>query len=353
MAKISKRLTALLFTAAFAFAASCGPSAEEATAEGEDELFHLRIINTTGFNEMCVADALGFYEDEGIVLEYVGALASGVTETQLLEQGAIDAFTTSHPPTTAQGRLAGVLAKAVAPGMIDDPEYNHVRYLVRNDSDIQSLDDLAGKQVAVGSLSACSDGYVKYYLKTHGFNIEDTEFVVVSGQGMLEQPLFQGLVDLTTSHPPFAGKALATGEVRQVGSSWEIFQSPGAGLSVRGFTEKFIEEHPDIVQGFVNANYRARLWINDHLDEAQDINAAFLNIDKGDLSVFYYDPEKNITPSYIEQWFEIAEAIELWNHGDVNPEDVYTNEFVPNDAPESDKDLHWDGTFPSDAVAKN
>jgi hypothetical protein len=33
----------------------------------------------------------------------------------------------------------------------------------------------------------------------------------------------------------------------------------------------------------------------------------------------------------------------LWNEGDITKDEIYTNEFVPKDAPESDKDLHWDG----------
>jgi ABC-type nitrate/sulfonate/bicarbonate transport system substrate-binding protein len=317
------------------------------TDSGATSEFPLRIINTTGFNELCVADGLGFFKDAGIKLVYIGALSSGVSEFQLLAQGEIDAFTTSHPPSIAQARIAGIKVRATVPGMIDDAEYNHVRYLVQNGSDIQSLSDLKGKQVGVGSLSACSDGYVKYYLKKNGLNPDDTEFVVISGSGMIEQALSQGLVDVITSHPPQAGKLLATGTVRQVGSSWETLHSPGAGLSTRGFSEQFIAEHPDVVQGFGDAMYRARLWINSHMEEAKTINAAFLNLDANDLSAFYYDPNKNIDPSYIDQWFEISEEIELWAHGDLAPADVFNNDYVPKEVPESDKTLVWDGNFPS------
>jgi hypothetical protein len=40
---------------------------------------------------------------------------------------------------------------------------------------------------------------------------------------------------------------------------------------------------------------------------------------------------KNIEPSYIEKWFEIAEELGQWQHGEIQPEEIYTNRFVPKD----------------------
>jgi ABC-type nitrate/sulfonate/bicarbonate transport system substrate-binding protein len=312
------------------------------SAAGDKAPFTLRVVTQTGFNETNVADELGFFREEGIEIEYIGVLAKGVTEFQLIEQGELDAFTTVHPPTVAQARLAGILAKAVAPGMVDNEEYPHVRYLVGADSPIQSLEEAVGKKVSITSIAPCNDGYVKYYLQSKGLDPEQVEFVVLNTPGQQEQALSQGLVDITTSHPPFAGPAVASGEAREILNTWEIFQSPGAGLSTRGFSEAFIAEHPDVVQGFVNAMYRARLWINDHFDEAKAIVAKYLELAPEDLSSFYYDSSKNITPAYVDKWFEISETIGLWNPDDVQPEDVYTNDFVPKDAPASDATLTWE-----------
>ncbi|MDR2671131.1 MAG: ABC transporter substrate-binding protein [Oscillospiraceae bacterium] len=318
------------------------PASQGGAQAGGDELFTLRMITLTGFNELNVADALGFFRDEGIQIEYIGALSKGVTEHQLLTQGEVDVFVQSHPPVVAQARLAGMKSIAVTTGIVDHEEYTHVRYLVQKDSPIQSLDDAVGHKVAITRINPCEDGYVKYYLKTRGLDPEGAEFVTLES-GTLEQSLMQGLVDITTSHPPFAGAALATGEVREIFNTWEMFGSPGAGLSTRGFSEAFIQEHPDVVQGFVNALYRARVWINNNIEEAQAIVADFLDLDPADLSSFYFDENKNIDPTYIEKWFEISEEIGLWAPGDILPTDIYTNDFVPADIPESDATLHWEG----------
>jgi ABC-type nitrate/sulfonate/bicarbonate transport system substrate-binding protein len=340
------KIAALLFACVLALA-GCGgagtasPSAETAETQNEGELFKLRMITITGSNEIVVADQLGFFRDEGIEIEYIGALSQGVTEHQLIEQGEVDCFVQSHPPVVANARLAGIKSIAVAPGIVDNEQEPHVRYLVQKDSPIQSLDEAIGHKVSITYINPCADGYVKYYLKSRGLDPDRTEFVTITGGGLQEQSLIQGMVDIATSHAPYSTQALATGEVREITNTWEIFGSPGAGLSTRGFREDFIEQHPDVVQGFVNAMYRARVWINNNLEESLEIVADYLEIEPTALSSFYYDENKNIDPGYIEQWFEIAEEVGLWEHGDILPTDIYTNAFVPEDIPPGDATLHW------------
>ncbi|MDR0671539.1 MAG: ABC transporter substrate-binding protein [Oscillospiraceae bacterium] len=348
--KLWSRLLALTLLLALPGCANNGANADTSppaaqgsdTQDGGEELFTLRMITITSFNELNVADALGFFRDEGIQIEYIGTLSKGVTEHQLLTQGEVDVFVQSHPPVVAQARLAGMRSIAVTTGIVDHEEYTHVRYLVQKDSPIQSLDEAVGHKVAITRINPCEDGYVKYYVQSRGLDPEGVEFVTLEA-GTLEQTLMQGLVDITTSHPPYAGAALATGEVREIFNTWEMFGSPGAGLSTRGFREDFIQEHPEVVQGFVNALYRARVWINNNIDESKAIVADFLDLDPSDLSSFYFDENKNIDPAYIEKWFEISETIGLWSPGDILPTDIYTNDFVPADIPAGDAALHWEG----------
>jgi len=327
-----RRVICVLMTAVtlMVILSACRSKSETTDVSADnDDLFTIRVMTQTGFNELNVADELGYFKEEGIKISYIGTLGKGVTEYQLIEQGQLDAFTGGHPPNVAQARLAGVKVKAVAPGMVDNEDFPHVRYLVQDSSPLQSLEDITDEKISISGIGACNDGYIKYYLQSKGLPYDKIEWVTLSTGGQQEQSLVQGQIAVTTSHPPYAGKSLAAGGVREIGTSWDIFHSPGAGLSVRGFSEKFIEEHPEIVQGFVNAMYKARIWINTHQEEAIEINAKYLKLEPKDLSVFWYDESKNITPDYIEQWFKIAEAIGLWKEGDIMPEEVYTNDFIP------------------------
>lgn len=309
--------------------AGCGKNEEKTSAGSGEKLFKIRVVTQTGFNETQIAEDLGYFREEGIEIEYTGVLKPGITEYQLIAQGINDAFIGGHPPNVAQARLAGIKVLAVAPGMVDNEKFPHVRYLVKEDSPIKTLNDINNKKVAITSTSACTDGYIKYYLKHN--NLDDkVQWVTLPNPGQQEQSLVQGLVDMATSHPPYAGIAVKQGGVRQIATSWDILKDPSAGLSVRGFTEDFIKKNPEVVKGFCKAMYKARVWINSHQEEAKAIIAKRLDLKAEDLSVFWYDEHKSIEQAYIETWFGIAEDLGFWKKGEIKPTDIYVNDYAPN-----------------------
>jgi ABC-type nitrate/sulfonate/bicarbonate transport system substrate-binding protein len=319
------------------------PSSNSSAETETKELFPLRVESQAIFNEISIADALGFFEDEGIEIKYIGTLPQGVTSYQLMEQGELDAFVSSHPPQTGIARVAGIKAVSVAPGSKDTEMYPHIHYLVRNESDIQTLDDLLGKKIAISGLSACTNGFIDIYFREvkPDYNpATDIEYVHLGSN--TEQSLLEGLVDASSAHNPSAGVTLATGEVREIATSNDILKQEGFSLAARGFLESFIEEHPDVVQGFVNAIYRARVWNNDHLDESIALNAEVLGVDPGQVSAVVFDERKNHNAADMERWAQFGEVVGNWEPGQITADDLYTNDFVPDDAPASDKDLHWE-----------
>jgi ABC-type nitrate/sulfonate/bicarbonate transport system substrate-binding protein len=333
-----KTMERFLFVAAVLTALALGgcggkKSPETAGKDGRNAegYFVLRAINAQGATETAIGHILGFFREEGIEIDFVGTTEQGVTDFQLLDTNQIDFAAAGHPAELARAVLLGAKIKAIAGGMVDHPDFPHIRYLTQENSSIKTLDDIIGKKVGMASITTCSNGYLQYYLKTRGLDPEQVEFIVIGQKGLAEQAVPLGVVDLVTGHPPYAEKVFASGGVRQVARSWDIFHSPGAGLSIRSIREDLIEEHPEVVQGLVNALYKTRLWMNAHQEETKDLIAEWLDIEKGDLSVFWFDTNKNIDPSYIDKWFEISETLGMWNHGDIYPEDIYTNEFVPKD----------------------
>ncbi|MDR3277498.1 MAG: ABC transporter substrate-binding protein [Oscillospiraceae bacterium] len=309
----------------------------------EAELFELRAFTPTTFMEFTIADEMGFFRDAGIKIKYVGSQPTGITDLQLIEQGEIDVSYSGHPSVVAQSRLAGLKIKMIAPGMVDGPDNPHVTYLVKKDSPLQTLDDIVGKKVGYAGPGVCTDGYLKYYLNSKGLDSESVEFVTLPQGGQPELSVVEGLIDVTTSHTPYATLALETGDVRVLGKTWDIFASPAAGLGARSLPEWIIDEHPDVAQGFVDAMYRARLWCNANPAESADLMAAVLGLAPGSVLPLLQDENKNVVPEYIDLWIELAESVALWDAGAVDPADIYTNAFVPKDAPASDADLHWDG----------
>jgi ABC-type nitrate/sulfonate/bicarbonate transport system substrate-binding protein len=348
-----KRLLTAAVTLLFVLAAAgCGGSGSGAAAAngngdsgagsagtGGSELFTLRAVTQTTFSETIIADKLGFFEDEGIQIDYIGTLGQGITQFQALEQGDIDVFTQGHLTEVAMARLAGLSPLAVAPGFVDDPDNPHITYLVREDSDIQSIEDFAGKKVGISGLAVCTDGFITKYLSERGLDPASVEYVVMPQAGQIEQALVNGQIDATTSHTPFAGVALAAGGVRMAAKSYDVVGTPAGGLAVRGFSDAFIEEHPDIVQGFVNATYRARIFMEANPDYSRVVGAEYLGLEPDEVSSNSYCQEKNIRPEWGQLWFDLSEELGYWAPGDIAPEESYTNQFVPNDPPASDAEI--------------
>ncbi|MDR1978502.1 MAG: ABC transporter substrate-binding protein [Synergistaceae bacterium] len=300
-------------------------------AEGaKPDLFVIRVPLKTGFNEFTAADLKGFYEEEGIKAEFIGLL-EGLSVYQMLEQGLID-VTDGHTDKLTQARLAGIKVKAVLPGMVDHPKLPHVRYYAREDGPIETLDDIVGKKVGISNYAACNDGYLKAYLNKRGIEGE-VEWVVLPKAGQMEQALSQGLIDLSTTHPPFASLVVNAGGSKQVASTWDLYNSPGAGLSIRAFHEDFLAAHPEEVKAFSRAMYKTRKWINENPNEAIPLVSEALGLDPAkvnvELDTFWFSEEPGIKKEDIELWFEISESLGYWNHGDIEPEEVFTNEFDP------------------------
>ncbi|MGN0145247.1 MAG: ABC transporter substrate-binding protein [Clostridium sp.] len=342
MKNINKSVAAIISVImVFAFTLSGCALTEESNKKSEinssgENLHVIRMPRPTGFMTNIVADAKGFFEEEGVKLEFVGDTGK-VSGFQLIEQNLVDCIY-SHPDTITTARLQGVKVKGVAPDVVDNEKIPHVQYIVNENSSIKSLDDVGNAQFAINSEVACYSGFIKYYLKTHGIE-DNVNWVILSSPGQGEQSVVQNQVEVVAGHPPYAGKILNEGGVRRIGTSWDIFHSPGTGLYMSCFSEEFIKNNPEAVQGYCNAMYKTRLWVNTHLDEAKEIVSKFLNLDTADISSFYYDENKNIDPDYVNQWFELCESIDLWKHGDIDPDEIYTNDFVPKDQPELEQEL--------------
>jgi sulfonate transport system substrate-binding protein len=333
--KISALFLVLLLTSLLM---GCGDTSTSQPT-GEKKLFTLRAVTQTTFSDTVIADQLGFFKDEGIQIKYIGTLGQGLTQYQAVEQGDIDVFTQGHLTDVAKARLAGLTPVVVTPGAVDDPNNSHVSYLVANDSPIKSIADFAGKKVGVSSNAVCIDGFIKKYFKDHGLDASTIQFVTLPQAGQQEQAVVNHLIDVTTSHAPFAGVALAAGGVRKVGTSYDIVGTAAAGMAVRGFSEKFIKEHPDVVQGFVNAIYRARLFILSNLEYSKTVVAKYLGLKAEQLSSNSFTDVKNIPPEWADLWFNMSEDLGYWKHGDITPSQTYTDKFVPRDPPASDAKL--------------
>lgn len=303
------------------------------TSSDGKKLFVLRMPTQTGFNEFDIADELGYFKEEGIQLKYTGLLHD-TTEVQSVLTNNNDVFT-NHPSSVVRARLAGAKIKIVAPGMVDNAKLVHMDYIVKEDGPIKNVQDVKNiiktRKIkwAVSSTDTCTDIIASEWAKQNGINPKNDINFVVMPDDQQEQSVKQGIVDIGCLHPPFIKKAQNDGGTKSLFTSFDVVKGPAGGSSIRGFSEKFIKEHPEVVTGFIKAIDKAHHWINANPDKAIQIIAKRLNMKPENVNTFYYDETDYVQKEYIQTWINMMVDTGSLEKDKVKAEDLYTNALNP------------------------
>ncbi|MGD0584353.1 MAG: ABC transporter substrate-binding protein [Oryzomonas sp.] len=218
----------------------------------------------TNFELVAKLTGKDIIKEEGVILKptVVQAGGGGTVTMQALLGGNID---------TAGGSVSiwvnaigkGAKVKLLLPGTVtEEPE--HSGLLVLEDSPIRTIEDLAGKKIAVNVLGAEADFIIRTFLKQHGLSVNQVKLLVVPAENE-EQALRYKMVDAvawtTSGGVPFE-RAVENGGVRRIPgtSSFEARGNKSLLTTNEGFREDFIREHPEAVRAYLKACDRAHAW---------------------------------------------------------------------------------------------
>lgn len=146
--------------------------------------------------------------------------------------------------------------------------------VVRRDAGISTLEDFHGKRIASPQMGNTQDVALRAWLKTHGLKTSDkggdVQVIPVANPDQLTLFVKKQL-DGAWAPEPWASRLVheANGRIfldeRQL---WPRGQFVTAQLLVR---TSFLNEHPDLVKGWLRAHVALTDWINGHLPEAKAI----------------------------------------------------------------------------------
>lgn len=270
-----------LFTSAIALIASAAlisgcvsgeGSAENTTGSG-DTIDVLRLDYAYWNPLSLVIRDQGWLEeelaDQGIGVEWIFSAGSS-TALQNLNARAIDIASTAGSAVFA-ARANGAPVKTI--GVFSQPFWASI--VVPSDSDVTSLEDLAGKTVAAAS---GTDPYffLLQALAAAGLSTADVEVVnLIHADG--QRALEGGDVDVWAGLDPLTATSERTAGSRVVYSNPD-FNTWGV-LSV---DERFLDAQPDMVRLVLETYERARQWILDNPDEAVELLATEASLDSDD-----------------------------------------------------------------------
>ena len=148
-----------------------------------------------------IADQMGFFEKNGIELQYVNA-STGTSALQTLVAGATD-FTISDITGSANAIKAGADLKFVS-GQF---KYFHGALYCQNEISSEggypkNMKNLIGKKIGITGVGAATDSYTRYSLIKAGVNPKLVTIVPIGGAPSLLAAFLAKSVDCITAYQP-------------------------------------------------------------------------------------------------------------------------------------------------------
>jgi NitT/TauT family transport system substrate-binding protein len=267
-----RRIGAVVLAAAMLVVAGCGDDGGESTGP---TALKVGVLATSGMAPLYLAIDKGFFRQEN--LEVTPVVGQGGAE--LLPSVLKGDFQLGYgnPVSLMLARERGLPVRIVAEGSQGAPDASRSTnaLLVRKDSGIRSVRDLAGKTFAVTTLKNSGEVTIKAALEKHGVDTAGIKFIEVPFPEM-NAALDRGAADVAWTTEPF----ITIGERQGLKSVLDpiLDLMPNATVASYFTTERYISEHGDVVDRFRRAIGKAARYADQHPDEVRRIIPKFLKI---------------------------------------------------------------------------
>ncbi|MEJ8638114.1 MULTISPECIES: aliphatic sulfonate ABC transporter substrate-binding protein [Streptomyces] len=236
-------------------------------------------------------------EQEGILQKELGGTQiksttfnAGPSEIEALNAGAIDIGFIGPSPsinayTKSQGKNLRIVGGSASGGV----------KLVVNPKKIKTLDDLKGKKIATPQLGNTQDVAFLNWIKEKGWKVDAQSgkgdvSVVRSDNKITPDAYKSGSVDGAWVPEPTASKLVSQGAKVLLDESalWPDKKFVITNIIV---SQKFLKEHPDVVEALLRGTVKTNAWINANPDKAKaSANAKLKALTGKDLPADIIDP---------------------------------------------------------------
>ncbi|MDR1578206.1 MAG: ABC transporter substrate-binding protein [Deltaproteobacteria bacterium] len=297
--------------------------------ENGKKYFLLKVPNSADLTSpeiLMAAEENGFFAENGIKVDYVGAVPSTQTIPSVLK-GILHTNSGGHVNTTIAAIAAGAKIKAVAQKTESTQRVPHMVAIVKMDSPIQTAQDLVGKKIGSPGAQGCNGYFHMAYMKKFGIpDVKNAASLVIIKEPIIEQALRQGDVDVALMHrvPAYFEN---NKEFRVLFSDYDIWENRGGGTPFF-FHLDVIKNRPDVIRGFATAMAKTANWANEHPRENREITARRTKSDVNKVTERYYAPNAIIKEDSVTVWVDfLREFNEI--PGNIPLDKIYTNEFNP------------------------
>lgn len=262
------------------------------------------------FTPLYVADAKGYFEEEGITLELV-PLKSGQDGIPMLSNDQLDVMVAGFSAGMFNALNQGLQFKIVgsmgiSPGdPKNSPTALEVRQALIDDGSVSTVADLKGRKIAVAGGPGATGGYLlAAMLEEGGLTLNDVEVVNLSTPDQ-EPALTNGSVDAATPSAPFSTAIEEAG----VGSPIAV---PAQGVTGTGVTysETFIGS--DLAQPFFTALTKGAQELSDDGQQSDEVYQILADTLGQDIEVLKASPMYSYLPDLAPQPDQLENMQQVW-----------------------------------------
>ncbi|MGW1432627.1 aliphatic sulfonate ABC transporter substrate-binding protein [Streptomyces sp. NPDC002431] len=235
--------------------------------------------------------------EEGIIAKELGSTAvkpstfnAGPSEIEALNAGSIDIGFIGPSPaingfTKSKGKSLRIIGGSASGGV----------KLVVNPAKIKTLDDIKGKKIATPQLGNTQDVAFLNWISEKGWKVDATSgrgdvSVVRTDNKVTPDAYKSGSIDGAWAPEPTASKLVAQGAKVLLDEStlWPDNKFVITNIIV---SQKFLAEHPDVVEAVLRGTVATNAWINANPDKAKaSANAALKKLSGKELPAEVIDP---------------------------------------------------------------
>ncbi len=193
-----------------------------------------------------VGEKLGYFAEEGIKQSFTDFKGGG-DAVRGLATGAIQYMGTGIPPLAnafVKGETVKIIAGAWGVAQI-------LAWIVPKDSPIKGIKDIKGKKVSISTPGSLTDFFARRAVKAAGLTPQEVQLIPVGSDADSWTAAKTGIIDVAWSTDVLGYKLIRQNEARilwftrELVPAWEDF--------VIASTDRFIQERPDVLKGFVRA----------------------------------------------------------------------------------------------------
>lgn len=264
------------------------------------------------------------FDKEGVDAELT-VYRGGAEGFEALAAGAADMILNASS-SVAAGLKKGVMARCVANG---SNGYYGWYLVVKPDSKVTKLEDLAGKKVGITSAGSGSDILALWTVAERKVNFTR---VPLGGGGLIPN-LFSGNVDATVLYSPLTFKVFASKEARSIIDYGAVVPEHSTASWIA--TDKVIKDRPAAVQKALNAIYGGVAFLDGskNRDTAVKLIAEIDEIPEAIAGAELDGNLKHLSTDglFKREWMERAlDMAKLIGMTDLAPvEDIYVETFKP------------------------